>query len=258
MNKNNWNNVFPDAPDSFKNRVRSTLDNLPDKKGYGEMEDKKVYKKVSFKKKMVVALAVTFVLGTTAFAAGKLTSITSHSSNLGGYKSMPTVEHVTKKFGFTPVLVEEFDNGYKFKSGYSSDMEGLDESGNVLGKSKSLSIEYANNKNKDSVHLNMENLTLVARDEKEVVVDNYKDIELSYLAYANKLVPGDYEMTEQDKEDEKSGKYVFSYGSRDIEVSNFQHLSFIMDDIYYSFMTIDSDMSQEELVKMAKEIIDNK
>lgn len=256
MNKNNWNNAFPDAPDSFKNKVRSTLDSLPEKKGYGEMEDKIICKKVSFKKKIVVALAATFVLGTTAFAAGKLTSITSHSSNLGGYKSMPTIEHVTKKFGFTPVLVDEFENGYKFIGGHSADMEGLDDSGNVLGKSKALYIEYASGE--DNVYLTIEDLTLVARDEKEVTVDNYKGIDLSYLAYANKIVPGDYEMTEQDKADEKSGKYVFSYGSRDIEVSNFQHLSFIMDDIYYSFMTIDSDMSQDQLVKMAQGIIDNK
>ena len=35
-----------------------------------------------------------------------------------------------------------------------------------------------------------------------------------------KFVPPDYEMTEQDKEDEASGKYIFSYGTDEVKYQN--------------------------------------
>lgn len=256
MDKYNWNNTFPDTPKSFKNKVSATLNCLPDQKENDEMENRKIYKKGSFKKRIIIALAATMILGTTVFAAGKIFSITSHGSNIPTYTTMPTVEQVKNDFGFNPKLVKEFDNGYTFANGYTINNEGLDVKGNSVGKTKSLDFTYT--KGNDKLNLYIENGRLGENSKKATVVNTYNDIDLYYHSYANKLVPGDYKMTEQDKQDQLSGKYVFSYGSDKEEISQVQYLNWMQDGINYSFLATDSNISQDELVKMAKQVIDTK
>ena len=65
-------------------------------------------------------------------------------------------------------------------------------------------------------------------------------------------------MTQQDKKDKSSGKYVFSYGSDKEEISQVKYLNWMQAGINYSFLAIDSDISQDELVKMAEQTIDTK
>ena len=256
MNKKNLNNIFLDTPQSFKNMVRDTLDNLPEKRGNSEMEDRKVYKKVSAKKKIIAALVATMALGTTVFAAGKILSIVGNSSNIPIYTDMPTDKEVKEDFGFEPKLVDKFSNGYVFENGYTTNYEGIDEEGSSLEKSKTIDFVYKNGK--DKINLSMQEGILGEKSNRETVVDTYKGIEIYYNVYKNKLVPGDYEMTEQDKKDELSGKYVFSYGSKEIEVSEVKYLNWKQNGIYYNFLVRDGNLSQDELVKMAHEVIDTK
>lgn len=256
MNNYNWKNTFPDTPESFKNRVSVTLNNLPTQKENSKMKNRIMYTKSSFKKKLMIALVATMALGTTAFATGKIVSIVGHSSNIPTYTTLPTMEQVKKDFKFNPKLVEKFDNGYVFTNGYTLNNEALDSQNNSIGKSKELNFTYV--KGNDEISLYMENGRLGEKSEKEIIIDTYKDIDLYYISYANKLVPEDYKMTEQDKQDESSGKYVFSYGSKKEEISQFKHLNWIQNGINYYFVAMDSNLSQDELVKMAHQIIDAK
>lgn len=254
MNNTNLRNAFPNTPNNFKNKVRATLDSLPNNEESVDME-RKVYNKISFKKKLVAAVAATFILGTTAFAAGKLFSIVGSTSSIPTYRNMPTIEEVNKDFGFKPALVEKFENGYEFKSGHTSNKEGFDESGNSLGKSKELTMFYK--KGDAEISIGIQDLSLVGDDTTSVLVENYKGSDLKYTSYANKFVPADYEMTEQDKKDEASGKYVFSVGSKEVEISDIKHIEFELDGLYYSILAMDSELTQDDLVKMSYEIIDN-
>ncbi|MEW9094628.1 MAG: hypothetical protein AB2417_06050 [Clostridiaceae bacterium] len=251
MDNFNWNNTFPDTPKNFKNKVSATLNSLPDQKENYEMRNMK-----SFKKRIMIGLVAAMVIGTTVFAAGKVFVINSHGSNIPTYTAIPTVEQVKDDLGFNPKLVKEFDNGYAFKGGYTIDNEVADENGNSVEKTKSLSFAYT--KGKDEIMLYMENGKLGEESGKETVVDTHNGIDLYYYSYANKSVPGDYKMTEQDKQDELSGKYVFSYGSDKEKISEVQGLNWMQDGINYIFSAVDSDLSQDELVKMAQQVIDNK
>lgn len=251
MDNFNWNNTFPDTPKSFKNKVSATLNSLPDQKENYEMRNMK-----SFKKRIMIGLVAAMVIGTTVFAAGKVVFINSHGSNIPNYTAIPTVEQVKKDLGFNPKLVKEFDNEYAFKGGYTIDNEVAYENENSVEKTKSISFAYT--KGKDEIMLYMENGKLGEESEEETVVDTHNGIDLYYYSYANKSVPATYKMTEQDKQDELSGKYVFSYGSDKEKISEVQGLNWMQDGIYYSFLAVDSDLSQGELVKMAKQIIDAK
>lgn len=258
MDNYNWNNVFSDTPKSFKSKVSATLSSLPDQKEDDKMENKRIYKKGSFKKRFMIALVATMIVGTTAFAAGKISSITStsHGSKIPDYITIPTVEQVKKDFKFNPKLVNKFDNGYTFANGCIVNNQGTDDKGNSVGKTKSLDFTYT--KGNDKLSLYMENGRLGERSKQEIVIAKYNGIDLYHQSYANKVVPADYKMTQQDKKDKLSGKYVFSYGSDKEEISQVKYLNWMQYGINYSFLAIDSAISQDELVKMAEQTIDTK
>ncbi|MEY8764770.1 MULTISPECIES: hypothetical protein [Clostridium] len=253
MNKYDWNNAFPDTPKSFKNKVSAALNSLPDK-----MENGKIYKKGSIKKKIIVGLVATMVIGTTVFAAGKVSSIISSSSSTPAYTTIPTAEQVRKDLKFNPKLVNKFGNGYTFVNGVIVNNKGIDNKGNFAGKTKSLDFTYA--KGNDELSLYMENGRLGERSKGATAIANYNGIDLYYYSYTNKFVPSDYKMTEQDKKDKLSGKYVFSYGSdSDKEkISQVQCLNWMQDGINYSFLGSDSNVSKDDLVKMAQQVINTK
>lgn len=78
---------------------------------------------------------------------------------------------------------------------------------------------------------------------------------LHYTSYDNKVVPGDYQMTEQDKADQESGKVVFSFGSAEIYTQTVQNLSFSMNGVNYTLTTLEGSLSEQDFVDAAEKII---
>ena len=74
------------------------------------------------------------------------------------------------------------------------------------------------------------------------------------------MVSDDYELTEQDKKDQSSGKVVFSYddSASQIEVSQVQSVTGIRMAYGYDLLQIDGKLSARELADMAREVIDNR
>jgi len=266
MNKDNWNNIFPDPPESFHNKVNNTLNCLPDKEEIGEMNNRSIFRRIPLKRGVMIALIATLAVGTTVFAAGKLASIVSSSSVIPTYYSMPSADKINKDFGFEPKLVEKFDTGYEFKSGHKVKYEVIEgeensevlvnrKDGNSSGEQEAVDFVY--NKGEDKISLNISKGYLGEDSQEAEHVGNYRDISLSYLSSTYKVLPEDYKMTEQDKKDEASGKYIFSYGSDKVEISEFKHLSWTQNGISYMFTAMDSDVTQEQLIKMAHQMIDS-
>ena len=83
---------------------------------------------------------------------------------------------------------------------------------------------------------------------------------LNSYHYINKVVSDDYELTEQDKKDQSSGKVVFSYddSASQIEVSQVQSVNWNKDGIQYDLLQIDGKLSAGELADMAREVINNR
>ncbi|MBY2478468.1 hypothetical protein KWV16_16465 [Clostridioides difficile] len=263
MNKNSLNNSFPKAPESFHNSLSKTLNSLPEREENYKMNNKT--HKLPFGRGLVATLAISLVLGTTALAVGEIYSIVGKSSTKATYTSIPTTEQVKKDFNFTPNLISEFSNGYKFKGAYTINEKALDKEDNVLGELKVLEFDYKNGN--DEISLKTANNELGKDSENMKVVDTYKDINISYETSMYKFVPEGYKMTEQDKLDEKSGKYTFSEkssrytfieGTDKVEVNEFKFLTWEQDGVYYSFTIQDSNLSMNDLVKMAHEVIDAK
>ena len=92
------------------------------------------------------------------------------------------------------------------------------------------------------------------------IIATVNGINLYYVHYINKVVSDDYELTEQDKKDQASGKVVFSYDDSvsQIEVSQVQSVNWNKDGIHYDLLQIDGKLSAGELADMAREVINNR
>ena len=127
-----------------------------------------------------------------------------------------------------------------------------DDSGNVVEKSKSLSFEYK--KGGDTVEFTQ----MKCRSQLDLpgtVITTADDTDLYYSHYTNKFVPEDYQMTAQDKQDEASGKVVFSYGSSKVEKSEVQNVTWKKDGVQYQLLQMDGMLSSDELAAMAEEVL---
>ena len=208
----------------------------------------------SKKKIALIAVAATLVMGITVFAAsGLITSWFSSSSGIPDYNSLPSAEQVKKDIGHEAVLIESFENGYTFENGNIINNNLTDENNNSVEKFKSVMFRYEKdgdvvNFSQDKYDSNMETVG--------DVVDTIGGVDILYHSYTNKLVPGDYKMTDEDKKAEANGELVFSYGSSKVEIKEVQSVLWAEDGIHYSLMQIDGKLSADELAEMAKEIIE--
>ena len=207
----------------------------------------------SKKKMALIAVAATLVMGITVFAAsGIISQWFSSSSSIPDYKTLPTAEQVIKDIGYEAVIIDEFSNGYKFDNGSIVDNALADETGNVAEKFKSVMFRYE--KSGDEVFFSQAKYNSAVKTSGEVIT-NVNGIDLYYYSYTNKLVPGNYKMTEEDKKAEESGELVFSYGMDEVTISEVQSVSWIKDGIHYQLMQIDGKLSADELADMAAEVI---
>lgn len=248
--------AFPKTTEGFHNRVVDTLQNLPEEK------ERMIFMKKGMKKKWTMGKAAACVAvavlacGTTVFAASKIDTWVMSGSPKPVYEEFPTAEQVENDYGFTPKAVEAFSNGFTFEEITQSKGEALDDAGNSLGEK--IDLDYAYVKGDQEVTLAVSNKALSQEDETAELAEEYQGISLYYTNQAYKFVPEDYEMTEQDKEDEASGKYLFSYGSDEVEISQFVAVNWVDDGHEYILYGSDLDLSKDELLGMCKEVIDVK
>ncbi len=247
-----------------KNKYQKAMENVHISK---EAQQKILEKSVKFNKKerintmskkkiTLIAAAAVMVLGITAFAAsGIISSWNSSSSSVSDYTELPTAEQCIKDVGYAPILIEQFENGYTFNDGsiVSNSLE--DESGKSVEKFKSFTFRYT--KDDNELLLSQEKFNSEMENYGEIISSD-KGVDIYYNEYTNKLVPPDYELTEEDKKAEANGDLVFSYGSAEVTVQNVKVLSWKVGDLHCSITAIDSPLSSDELVEMAYEIIQNK
>ena len=92
----------------------------------------------------------------------------------------------------------------------------FDEENGTEEKYKSFMADYE--KDGDKVMLSADTYADSHKDQGNSEVSDYNGIAIAYISYVNKVVPADYQQTEQDMKDEESGKYVFSYGAEKVVI----------------------------------------
>ncbi len=203
----------------------------------------------------LVAICATLILGITAFAASSIATTWYSSTSLTDeFYELPEGEKLYDEIGYEVVLIDTFENGYAFNRGHVVNNRLADDTNNTVEKFKSTSFYYE--KDGDRVIYSQDKFEADMPFDGDMVYSE-NGVDIYYNAFVNKFVPGDYELTEEDKRAEENGELVFSYGASEVEIITVQSANFEKDGVRHSLMQMDGKLSSEELVAMAKEIINN-
>lgn len=210
-------------------------------------------------KKLVIGVAVGCLLVSGGvFAAGHATSLVTHTflpDMCRDYGKLPEME---KKLGYAVDAVEEFSNGYRFQRMSVDEWEGRDAGGNQVYTFKSLGIDYAKGGEK-SVSLYIEKpVETPVRDRMPDTTRDCAGITVYYDSITNKQVPPDYVLTQEDKDGEARGDFYISVGTPEVEVHQNMTVSWDKDGIHYQLLGFDLNLSADEMLDMAEEIIGTK
>lgn len=214
----------------------------------------------SKKKFAVIAIAATFVLSLTAFAAsGIITSWNSSSSSIPEYTELPTEQQVIKDIGYVGDMVEEFSNGYVFKDGNVVTNALKDDSSNTVEKFKSLSLTYSTGENDVYLSIDKYDSDMPHEGKGAEVIAQSGGVDIYEHSFINKIIPEDYVKSEEELAAEERGTLTFAYDGEDhIVEMQIKSVSWTKDDIRYNLMQMDGELSAEELTEMAKELIEQK
>ncbi len=263
MNKN----YMPKSTEGFHNAITGTLNALP---------AKPPRRTTAIKTAVVMAAAV--IMGIGAFAAGSLVASRSGwSSSKPDFAALPTEEQCIEAFDFAPKTVEEFSNGFKFSGGFIMHNELSDENGADAGSYDSLSCEYT----KDNISVEL--LTYKADDgiaPDGELAETYNGTDIFYKSQKLILAP-EGKITDEDREKLAGLNFDFSFGdcspsAEDMAellsgestavfsavtegegIANQKTVAWSNGSVNYKIVLVSREnLSKEELLSMAKELID--
>ena len=216
--------------------------------------ERKVSYMKSRKKVVVLAVAAVMLLSITVYAAsGIISTWYTSSSPADELKSLPTKEECMDEIGYSPKLIDNFSNGYTFDSAVFKKNALADENNNVVEKFKSLTCNYA--KGDETVHFSADKFNSDVKDASEIYT-TVDGIQIFAHSFNNKIVPPDYELTEEDKALEAAGKVFFNEDGIDhFEDYFINSVSWEKDGIRYGLLQSNGTLTIDDLVLMAQELI---
>lgn len=208
-------------------------------------------------KRVVLGVAAACLLVSGGVCASKTAGFRSSMNLLGfaEYASYDKLAEAEQKLGYEVDCVEQFANGYAYAGGNIHEVEALDEQGNTTYTMQQLALEY-DKKGEPDISLYVEKPVETLEQGKEAdAVRESGNKTLEYRVYTYKFVPADYELTEEDKANEARNDYFISYGSSEVEIKIYHTVTWYAEGIYYNLMGFDLNLSPEEMLDMAEEIL---
>ena len=214
---------------------------------------------VPMKKKKIVsfvlAAALILALGATAYAIFGFRSVGTHEMpETGVYTSLSELKQVEKTVGYAVTAPERFSNGYSFSLLTVKGEAVYDENFEVEKEFYGVHVDYT----KDGLPNRYLDLSPILGTDQleptELRVINGASVRLNLDHY--KIVPENYQETDEDRAREAGGHYYLSYGSEDIMEFDMASACFEINGVEY----ILSDMAAtegtlNELAQMATELI---
>lgn len=220
---------------------------------------------VQVKKRKILAIALAaaliLALGAAAYALSGIPRFTGthRMPKTAEYDTLEKLSDIEKDVGYPVKAPAQFSNGYGF-SKLSVDGEAVYGDGNeVLKEYYGVHVTYTKPDEPDIVLnltpvLELEGGGEAPEPSERRTVDGVT-VSLSLDHY--KVVPENYEQTEDDLARKAAGHYYISWGSDDIMEYDMAFADFAMDGVNYTLMDMyASDNSFGTLAQMAKEIID--
>lgn len=240
-----------EASDSLKQRIDVQIGNR-------SVKEERGMKHISIKKVAIGVAAACLAVGMVTIAGRGLVSISGHGSSIPDYTKFEDMGKAESEIGYSVNVVENFSNGFRFEGISIIEQVVENEAGESLGERKGLSVEYAKGKEELAVYISKMfpgEGSFSSEDWDKTL--NVGDITVGYSKDTYKAVPPDYELTEEDKANMEKGHFQLAYGSEQVEISQSYYVGWIKDGIQYSINGFDLSLSGDELLNMAKEIIES-
>ena len=207
-------------------------------------------------KRMAAAvIAATVVVGGSAFAFGgtAISQIIATCSASADYTSLPSAQQCQRDAGFTPALLQSFDNGFAFKDGVIVHNQEQNEDGQTVNKYASLEFDYQ--KGGETVSLMQDS---GAAHEKETGRCAAQKDGVSYYetTKTEKYVSDSYQMTEQDRKEEASGQVEFNVGQSDngVETVQYHGINWTAGGVHYNLYQMNGSLTTAQMLEMAQQI----
>ena len=227
------------APDSMQARVKFALNNAPARKRH------------LWSKRFVAVAAVAAIAVTGAFAAGGMGGIFSKGWSDQRLDLSSTQAHLADA-GVALTLPDKIGE-YTFS--YGSDVDTT--ARNDMGETEKVS-EVDATYTKDGAELNLsahKSYTVFTEDEMENPVPA-TTAEVNGVTLNYRFVPDDYEKSDEEKQQEKSGELVISYyGSDEVEDKMFQSVLWEQDGVTYLISGFDTGLDAQTMFDMAAELV---
>lgn len=208
------------------------------------------------KKRMAAAvIAATVVVGGSAFAFGgtAISRIFASSSASADYTSLPSEQQCQQDAGFTPALLQSFDNGFAFKDGVIVHNQEQNEDGQTVNKYASLEFDYQ--KGDETVSL-MQNSGASQEEETGSCAAQKGGVSYYETTKTEKYVSDSYQMTEQDRKEEASGQVEFNVGQSDngVETEQYHGISWTVGGVHYTLYQMNGSLTSAQMLEMAQQI----
>ena len=215
------------APDSMQARVKFALNNAPARKRH------------LWSKRFVAVAAVAAIAVTGAFAAGGMGGIFSEGWSDQRLDLSSTQAHLADA-GVALTLPDKIGE-YTFSYGFDVDTTAQ----NDMGETEKVS-EVDATYTKDGAELNLS----AHKSYTEV-----NGVTLTYRDAHYRFVPPDYEKSDEEKQQEKNGELVISYGSDEVEDKMFQSVLWEQDGVTYLISGFDTGLDAQAMFDMAAELV---
>lgn len=225
----------------------------------GQMQEEYCMKHFSIKKVAIGVAAACLIVGTVGAAASGLRSYTGGSSGIPDYTNFQDMVKAEETAGYEVDAVESFTNGYKLKGIHIGEISMQNGDGTTEETQKDISIDYRRGAEK----IFFDARELFAGENEGNLWNSVPqktlqcgDVTVRFSQTTYKSVPPDYEATQEDKEQEAAGTLMIGYGASEIEVKEYYHTGWIKDGILYSIGGFNLPLSADEMLNMAKEVIE--
>ena len=214
---------------------------------------------VHMKKKRIItfalAAALILALGATAYAIFGFRSVGTHEMpETGEYTSLSELKQVEKAVGYPVTAPESFSNGYTFSLLTVRGEAAYDENNEVEEEFYGVHVDYSKPGSSDR-YLDL-NPVLSADHPEPTELRTLDGVSVRLNLDHYKIVPEDYQKTEEDLARESEGHYYISYGSESIIEYDIASVSYEIGGVEYMLSDMRAaDGTLDELAQMAAELI---
>lgn len=244
-----------EASDSLKERIDVRIRRT--------QKEEEHMKRFSIKKIVIVAAIACVAVGTVA-VAGKGTGYSVSGMWLTPkYEKFTDLEKVETKAGIQIDAIENFSNGYAFKNMNAEQVLYMNEAGKKEESRNQISMDYYNPSGEQIYFAAQKPSTseLAAQNSvewrKPDKILKCGDITVEFKSTEYKFVPVDYELTKEDEANLERDDFEISVGSDQVEYNQNYSVSWMKDGISYILGGMDLTLSPDNMLNMAKEIIES-